>query len=262
LRKKSPLFALAACVTGLGVVYASGSSGPIAMVFFILLASWTWPLRNHMRLVRAMLASGIVAPAVVMKAPIYFVMARVDIVEGSQGWYRAQLIDSAIDHLSEWWLVGTDHTRHWMPTGLLASERHTDITNHFLTMGVLGGLPLMIVFILILVASFRNVGRALRQRAAAPVADRYFIWMLGALLVGFIMNFFAITLFDHSVIFFWMNVAAIACLNGEYSRSERTRKHELRGLPVRRCQEASAALRPIALERSWRQLSRHSTSRR
>jgi hypothetical protein len=249
LRRKSRIFALAGCVTGLSIVYACGSSGPIAMVFFILLASWTWPLRNHMRLVRALLASVIVALALVMKAPIYFLMARVDIMEGSQGWYRAQLIDSAREHLSEWWLVGTDYTRHWMATGILADERHTDMTNHFLTMGVLGGLPLMIVFILIIATSFRNAGRALQQRADAPVHERRFIWMLGALLVGFVMNGFAITLFDHSVIFFWMTIAAVASIRGEFRRSEKTAKDPLHRTPGPSAHAVPIAMRPATLER-------------
>ena len=50
-----------------------------------------------------------------------------------------------------------------MPTGIHANEFHTDITNHFLQMGVLGGLPLLLVFVLVLIAAFRRG----RTRAAA-----------------------------------------------------------------------------------------------
>ncbi len=64
-------------------------------------------------------------------------MARIDIIGGSQGYYRAQLIRSSLEHLSEWWATGTDYTRHWMSSGIYANNRHTDITNHFLAMGVM-----------------------------------------------------------------------------------------------------------------------------
>jgi hypothetical protein len=210
LRKGPRLHALAGVATGTAMLYAAASSGPILMVVFVLLGRWAWIFRRHMKLVRGLLVAAILGLTAVMKAPVYFLMARVDIVGGSEGWFRAQLIDSAIDHLSEWWLAGTDYTRHWMATGISANARHTDLTNHILTMGVMGGLPLLILFVLILSTSFRNVGHGLRKRPDASVEEQRFIWALGALLLGFTAGFMSITLFDQSVIFFWLTVAAIA----------------------------------------------------
>jgi len=51
---------------------------------------------------------GYLVLALVMKAPPYFLLARINIVEGSTGWHRAELIRSALAHVSEWWL--------WAPT--------------------------------------------------------------------------------------------------------------------------------------------------
>jgi O-antigen ligase len=101
-----------------------------------------------------------------------------------------------------------------MATGIHANDRHTDITNHLLAMGVSGGLPLMAVFVLILVLSFRDVGRALRQGAGLPQDRRLFIWGLGALLFGFVMMFWTISLYDHSVVFFYLVLASIQALVG------------------------------------------------
>ena len=46
----------------------------------------------------------------------------------SGGWeYRMAsraLIESALNHLKEWWLAGTDYTLHWMPTGVSWSAEH------------------------------------------------------------------------------------------------------------------------------------------
>jgi len=105
---------------------------------------------------------------VVMKAPPYYLMARVDLSGGSTGWHRARLIESSMEHLGEWWFAGTDYTRHWMPTGVYFSPNHVDITNHYLAMGVLGGLPLLFLFVLLLVKGFSIVGhsvRALQKRS-------------------------------------------------------------------------------------------------
>src|SRR5207253_439216 len=103
-------------------------------------------------LVRLATVLGIVVLQIVMNDPVYFLMARIDFTGSSTGWFRAQLIRSSIQHLDEWWAVGTDYTRHWMPSGIYANEIHTDITNHFLEMGVWGGLPLLSLFVLALYA--------------------------------------------------------------------------------------------------------------
>lgn len=202
--------AVLAMFGGLVMVYASTSSSPALMTLFVALAGSLWRLRQHMRAIRWAILAAILALAAVMKAPVYFVIARIDLTGGSQGYFRAQLIHSAIEHFSEWWLAGTDYTRHWMATGIAANERHTDMTNHFLSMGVMGGVALMTIFLIIIGLSFRDAGRAVHRsdNRLAP-EQALFVWMLGALLFGFTLNFLSITLFDQSVIFFWLTVAAI-----------------------------------------------------
>lgn len=211
LWRSAKVSAFVACAAGTAIVVACGSSGPILMMFFVIVGLATWRIRHHMSTVRRLLLLSILMLAAVMKAPVYFLIARVDIVGGSESWFRAQLIDSSIDHLSEWWFAGTDYTRHWMATGIYANDRNTDITNHFLSMGVMGGLPLLLVFVLIVVMGFRTVGRTLRKHPNGPDCDNFFVWCFGALLFGFVMDFFSITLFDQSVLFFWFTIAAIVC---------------------------------------------------
>jgi hypothetical protein len=207
--KTSRWRALAGWLSGAGVVAAATSSGPILMVAFIVVALFAWRFRHHMRAVRWTILAGLLVLNAVMKDPIYFLMARVDISGGSQGYYRSQLIRSSIEHLQEWWLVGTDYTRHWMSSGVYANSRHADITNHILAQGVLAGLPLMIVFLAIVSYSFRDVGRAVKQCAPDSVENQAFVWTLGAALFGFFMNFWSISLFDQSIIFFYLCLASI-----------------------------------------------------
>src|SRR5204863_1343041 len=136
-------------------------------------------------------------------------MARIDITGGSTGWYRAQLIRSSIEHLNEWWAVGSDATRHWMGSGIAANETQVDIVNHFLAMGVAGGLPLLILFVLVLWAAFREVGKALREREGQPLDRAFLVWTLGAMLFGQVVGFWAISLYDQSASFFYLFLAAI-----------------------------------------------------
>lgn len=209
LRQTSRGRALAGLLSGGGIIVAATSSGPILTVLFIGIGVTVWRLRDNMRTVRWGIFMGIIALDIVMKDPVYFLMARIDISGGSQGYYRAQLIRSSIDHLSEWWATGTDYTRHWMASGIYANDRMVDITNHLLAMGVMGGLFLMMVFIAILAYSFRDVGRALQQHSEASIDRQQFIWTLGALLFGFLMTFWSISLFDQSVLYFYLCLAAI-----------------------------------------------------
>jgi hypothetical protein len=148
-----------------------------------------------------------------MNDPVYYLLARIDLTGGSTGWHRAALIDGAFNHFSTWWLAGTDYTRDWMPTGIPANDANTDITNHFLAMGVWGGLPLMFLFIWVLIVAFRAVGKALRSRETAPPQHQFLIWTLGSILFGHATTFFSISYFDpQSSVFLYFGLAAIGSI--------------------------------------------------
>jgi len=195
-----------------GIVFAATSSGPIMMLFFIIFGLLLWNIRLYLRTIRWLALIAVIALDRIMEAPVYFLMARIDISGGSTGFYRAQLIRSSIEHLDEWWLVGTDYTRHWMATGVPANSQHADITNHFLAMGVNGGLPLMFLFIIVLVVAFNTVGRALRENENASTEHRFHIWTLGAILFGYVWNFFSISIFNQSIVFFYLILAIIGAI--------------------------------------------------
>lgn len=204
--------ALLGIVSTGGVTYASGSSGPAMSAMAILAAMLMWKFRDRLKLFRWGIVLALVVLNFVMKDPVYYILARIDITGGSTGWHRAALIHAAVTHLDEWWLYGTDYTRHWMPTGIHANAIHTDITNHYLQMGVWGGLPVMLMFIWILVIGFGEVGRALRANRKAPFNQQYLMWTLGCMLFGHVTNFFSISYFDQSVIFLYLLFAMIGTL--------------------------------------------------
>ena len=100
-----------------GMIFAATSSGPVMMLFFSIFGLLLWKIRGYLRTFRWLALVAVIVLDMIMKAPVYFLMARIDIAGGSTGYYRAQLIRSSIEHLHEWWSVGTDYTRHWMATG-------------------------------------------------------------------------------------------------------------------------------------------------
>jgi hypothetical protein len=220
--------ALGGLFVGGGIIYACTSSGPIMMLFFILFGLALWNVRDHLAAIRWFALTVIIALNTIMADPVYFLMARIDFSGGSQGWFRARLIQSSFEHLNEWWLAGTDYTRHWMATGQHSNVNHTDLVNHVLVMGVLGGLPLMFLFIIVLVAAFRMIGRALKNNESKSIEHLFLIWTLGSILFGHICNFISVSLFDQSVVFLYLILAGIGAIQASKpSTSVETTKHSV-----------------------------------
>lgn len=191
------------------IIFASASSGPIMSAIAAVGALLMWRYRYYMRLMRWLTVFGYVLLAIFMNAPAYYIMARIDFVGGSSGYHRADLIRSAIEHLPEWWLGGTDYTRHWMATGVSWSPDHTDITNHYLQMGVTGGILLMLLFIAIMAKGFSFVGRTLRT-AELSQQSRFICWALGASLFAHATTFLSVSYFDQSFVFIYLTLGAIS----------------------------------------------------
>ena len=209
---KERKLALAGMAAAGGIVVASGSSGPVMTVLTILAAMGLWMVRTHIKAIRWSAVALIILLDLMMNDPVYYLMAKIDITGGSTGWHRAELIRAAIEHFNGWWLVGTDYTRDWMPTGIYANSDQTDITNHFLAMGVIGGLPLLGLFVWVMVAAFSAVGRTLRLWAEAPAGQRFMMWTLGAIMFGHVTTFMSISYFGQAITFLYMQLACIGSL--------------------------------------------------
>jgi hypothetical protein len=199
------------------MVYASTSSGPVMSAFSAIFALLVWRHRQKRRMLVWLMILGYVVLDMIMKDPAYFILARIDITGGSTGWHRARLIQSAIEHLPEWWLAGTDYTRHWMPSGVSWSGAHTDITNHYIQLGVWGGLPLVALFIAQLTKGFLGVGQILRIWSEMQIPSRfqYVIWCAGAALFAHVFTCVSVSYFDQTYIFLYLPLAAISSARSE-----------------------------------------------
>jgi len=188
-----------ACVM---TVLCSASSGPIMTLFAGLFGVALWRWRSSIGTIRNLIIAGIIGLQLIMQAPVWFLMKRIDLAGGSTGWHRAELISAAFNHLSEWWLVGTDYTRHWIAYGVPWSEYHIDITNQYILMGVTGGLPLMLLFMLILVKTFQLVGRGMNLMRLTGDPDEFMLWCVGAALFAHSVAFISIGYFDQTIVAF------------------------------------------------------------
>ena len=213
--RKTAIAGIFACTT---MVVTSVSSGPILSTIAAIAALYMWRYRQNMRLIRWVAVISYIGLDLVMKAPAYYIIYRFDITRGSTGYHRAALIESALKHINEWWLAGTDSPRHWMPTGVSWSPDHTDITNQYLEQGVVGGLPLMFLFIAIMGMGFSLVGQSLQQGAKLNQESQFMVWAIGASLFTYAVTFISVSFFDQSILFYYFTLAAIGSAgSGELS---------------------------------------------
>jgi hypothetical protein len=194
-----------ACVT---MVLASASSGPAMSALIGAGAICMWRLRRFTRLFRWLLLAAYLVLMLVMTRPAYYIIQRLEVVGGSTGWYRAWLIETALNHLDEWWFAGTDYTRHWMFANAV-NDQHIDITNHYLSLGVLGGIPLMLLHIAILTVGFSFVGQGLRDSSEGLFKRRFMFWSLGCGLLAHTVATMSISYYDQSFLFLYFTLAAI-----------------------------------------------------
>lgn len=191
------------------IVFFSASSGPIFTLMAGLGALMLWRWRTNIRGIRTAAICSIVLLHFVMSAPVWYLIARMDLAGGSTGWHRAELITKAIEHFDRWWLVGTDYTRDWMAYGIQWSDDMVDITNLYIQMGVRGGLLLLVLFVGILVTCFRFLGRRIGATRAAGDPREFMLWCFGAALFAHSVTFLTVTYYDQSSVYFYMLVGVI-----------------------------------------------------
>jgi len=206
------------------LVWASNSGGPASFAGIGLVGWLMWRIRSKMRFVRRGLVALFIALAVTMKAPVWYVLERVSDVTGGDGWHRSELIDLAIQNLGHWWLWGLNlsSTADWFPYMLASGE--ADICDQFVMLGLNAGIVCVVLFVVLLVVLFKQVGRALAEvrehpQRHPPYAE-YFVWGLGVMLAGHIFNWFGITYFDQMNFIWSLQLAAIVSVCAEVRSRE------------------------------------------
>jgi hypothetical protein len=189
---KLRLLAIVGVIGSTCMVLSSASSTPLMAYVGGIVAVCLWPMRRHMRAFRWGIVILLIGLHLVMKAPVWFLIARVDLTGASSGYHRAMLVDTFIRHFSEWWLIGTNTNASW-------GYDMWDLSNQFVAEGVTGGLATFICFIALISMSFGKIGVA-RKAATGDRKREWFLWCLGAALVSHIVAFWGISYFDHTQI--------------------------------------------------------------
>jgi hypothetical protein len=180
---------------------ASASTALLAFAAGIL-GLCLWPIRNRMRWLRWMLVSSLLVLHLVMKAPVWAIIGRIDLTGSSSGYHRYMLVDTCIRHFSDWWLIGTKHYNEW-------GADMWDLSDQYVAYAVTGGLATLVFFIAIIFYSFRELGTT-RKYVSGDKGYEWLLWCLGASLFAHVMGYFGIGYFDQMQVVWFALLAMIS----------------------------------------------------
>jgi len=219
---KHKLAAVLGCAAAILITFTSASSGPVMSLMVAIFGIGIWKYRDYISKLRLAAMLGYLALMVVMTRPPYYLISKIDLSGGSTGWHRSFLIEQTFKHFSEWWLIGTDHTRHWMPNqGTASDPLHTDVTNYYIGFAVEGGLLSMLLVIAMLWTAFKWVGRMHDEEITEHRRNAFMIWCFGACLFAHAITSISVAYFDQSRLYFWLCVAVISSVRSVRIQEER-----------------------------------------
>ncbi len=209
----------------LAIVFFSNSGGPLTCAVFAIVGGMLWGMRNKMHVVRRILVFSIIFIALVMKAPIWYLPAKISSLTGGDGWHRSYLLEVAFAHFDQWWLAGMPiiETSGWFPYTVVTGG--ADLINYYLDFGIAAGVFSIGLFCFMLVRAFISVGMAfdfLRISFSEPTMPEMFLWALGVILTLHIINWFGLVYFDQFYTIFLMQFAILSTLAGHYSNRVET----------------------------------------
>ncbi|HPC94154.1 MAG TPA: hypothetical protein PLU87_04365 [Sedimentisphaerales bacterium] len=189
---------VAATAATVFIVIATRSSTPLLTLMIIGALLPLFQYRQYGRLAAWCTVAMLVALHIVMKAPVWHLIARINMVGGSTGWHRYHLINEAVNHFAEWAVLGTRGTAHW-GWGL------QDITNQYVLEGVRGGLITLILFVVLLVRAVAKVGSASLRPISA--GHQWLFWGICISLFGHCVSFFGVSYFGQIILLLYLTLA-------------------------------------------------------
>ena len=212
--RKMGVLAIIGC---LFLIFACNSGGPTSATMMGIVAWMFWRFRTKMAVCRRWMLIFLGVLAVVMKAPIYYLPAKVSDITGGDGWHRSYLMDVSFKHLQEWWMVGMplENTVDWFPY-ILSTTGTADIPNQYVVYGLKAGVVMVVIFVVLLNRGYHMLGAALstvRARSEWVTADEVMLWGMGVMLTTHVTNFFGISYFDQSFFFWSLQLALISTLS-------------------------------------------------
>jgi hypothetical protein len=205
--RKSRLAALAGFAGATAMMITSYSSTSYLAYGGALAALAFWPLRKRMRILRWGLTVMLVGLHMVMKAPVWALIARIDLTGSSSGEQRYQIVDMTIRNFSAWWLIGTKDYVSW-------GWDSWDLCNQFVAVALTGGLLALICYIAIFKVSFSSIGNA-RKLVEGNQEQEWLFWCFGSALFATVVAHFGINYMAQLIMGVFALVVCISVASSE-----------------------------------------------
>jgi hypothetical protein len=199
--RKYRRIAVVGIIAGTVITLACNSSTPVLGYAAGVFALCLWPARQWMRVIRWGVVLTLVALHLVMKAPVWHLISRIDITGGSSSWHRFMLVDQCIRHFGDWWLIGVKDTSVW-------GWDMWDTANQYVSVCENSGLLPFLLFLAVLAYGFKSLGRA-RRAAGNDKKPAMFMWALGSALFANAVAFFGISYYDQTMVAWYALLAMI-----------------------------------------------------
>jgi len=193
----------AATAAAIFIVFASVSSTPLLTLAGTLCLFALFRYRCYSRQAVWGFCGLTFALHLVMKAPVWHLISRIEIISGSTGWHRYSLIDKAIRHFDEWAVLGTRSTTHW-------GWGMADVTNHYVLEAVRGGLISLILFIVLLAYAVR-IPLRLSLQTLSP-QQRWLAWGICVSVFGHCLSFLGVSYFGQIMMLLYLTFAIVAVI--------------------------------------------------
>lgn len=211
--RSSKSFYWLACAANVLMVIATNSSTPIVTLMTITLLLILYRYRSYGRQIAYILFGIAVILHLVMKAPVWHLPSRMNVVGGSTGYHRYKLIDNAIEYFHEWALLGTRSTVHW-------GWAQKDITNQYIFEAVTGGLITLLIFLVLMFQAVTIMSNY--SMHGATLNQRWLCWGICVSILGHCISFLGVSYFGQirMLLFLTFSVVGFVC-------GMRNTKHQL-----------------------------------
>lgn len=188
------------------ITIASASSGPIISLAAGLIVTLAFRFRKYTGKVTLSVIALVALLHMVMKEPVWHLVARLNPTGSSTGYHRFVLIDKTIKNFSEWALYGVRSVEHW---GVWAG----DVTSMYIAQAVTGGFLTMVLFIWTLFFSMKSIWKA--SMLPLPVDQRWLLWGMFSAFFTHCVSFLSVAYFGQSLMLLILSFAiASVLLNG------------------------------------------------
>ena len=212
-KRESRTIAICGLISAMAMVITSNSSTSLSTLLGAFIALSFWRFRKQMRPFRWGVATALLSLHLLMKAPVWALIARLDFTGSSSSYQRYALIDMTIRHFSDWWLIGTNEYLNW-------GWDSWDTCDQFVDVALKGGLIPLIFFIATLSRSFGMIGRA-RKLVEGNRKEEWFLWCFGAAVFASFVSCWGINFTGILLLAFFALLALLPVAKAEALRTVR-----------------------------------------